>query len=514
MALAENRLRSADILLMRRLDSAPDDVVARHMLAQVAMRCDNNPAAERLLYECVDLAPGFAAARFDLVRSLHAQQKHQESLTHVERLLAAHPDRLEYIELKAQTLRFLGRNAEGLELLRLACERDPGNAEAWLHYGLLLREVGESNRSIEMYRRALAACPRSGSAYWSLANLKTFRFAEADVEAMRKLRGDPQLKAHDRVPLEFALGKALEDAALFEGAFEHYARGNALHRSSIVHDADAVSEDVRRCRTLHTQEFFAERAGWGSPRRDPIFIVGMPRSGSTLLEQILGSHSQIEATLELADIPNMIIELMAGDVSRRYPTALMALDRRRGEAYANRYLDQTQPRRTAATPRFVDKMLGNFAFVGFIHLLFPNASIIDIRRHPMASCFACFKQLFARGLSFTYELGELGQYYCDYVSLMRHMDDVLPGRVLRIGYEDLVADPEAEVRKVLDYCGLPFEEECLRFYDQKRIVRTISSEQVRQPIYTDSLERWRAFEPWLGPLKTALSAGNSLPRQD
>lgn len=275
-----------------------------------------------------------------------------------------------------------------------------------------------------------------------------------------------------------------------------------------------MSEDVRRCRTLHTQEFFAERAGWGSPRRDPIFIVGMPRSGSTLLEQILGSHSQIEATLELADIPNMIIELMAGDVSRRYPTALMALDRRRGEAYANRYLDQTQPRRTAATPRFVDKMLGNFAFVGFIHLLFPNASIIDIRRHPMASCFACFKQLFARGLSFTYELGELGQYYCDYVSLMRHMDDVLPGRVLRIGYEDLVADPEAEVRKVLDYCGLPFEEECLRFYDQKRIVRTISSEQVRQPIYTDSLERWRAFEPWLGPLKTALSAGNSLPRQD
>jgi hypothetical protein len=323
---------------------------------------------------------------------------------------------------------------------------------------------------------------------------------------MRKLREDPQLKARDRVQLEFALGKALEDAALYERAFEHYALGNALHRSSIVYDAAAVSDDVRLCRALHTREFFAERGDWGSPRRDPIFIVGLPRSGSTLLEQILGGHSQIEATMELADIPNMAIELMASDASGRYPTALTTLERHRSDAYAARYLDQTQHRRTAATPRFVDKMLGNFAFVGFIHLLFPHASIIDIRRHAMASCFACYKQFFARGSNFSYELTELGQYYRDYATLMRHIDDVLPGRVLRISYEELIANPESELRKVLAYCGLPFEEACLRFYDQKRIVRTISSEQVRRPIYTDSLERWRAFEPWLGALETALSA--------
>jgi tetratricopeptide (TPR) repeat protein len=504
VALAENRLLAAAGLLTRRLEAAPDDVVARRMLAEVAMRRDNNLEAERLLCECLVSEPGFAAARFDLARILHLQQKHLQSWPHIERLLAAHPERLEYIEMKAQALRFLGRNAEALALLQHACESDPSNAEAWVHYGDLLREVGESDRSIEMYRRALAANPRSGSAYWSLANLKTFRFAEADVEAMHKLRDDPLLKARDRVPLEFALGKALEDAALYERAFEHYARGNTLHRSSIVYDAAAVTEDVRLCQALHTREFFAERAGWGSPRRDPIFIVGLPRSGSTLLEQILGSHSQIEATMELADIPNIAIELIAGDASRRYPTALTTLDRHRGDAYAARYLEQTLHRRTAATPRFVDKMLGNFAFVGFIHLLFPNASIIDIRRHAMASCFACYKQLFARGSNFSYEVSELGRYYRDYVSLMRHIDDVLPGRVLRISYEDLIANTESEVRKVLGYCGLPFEEECLRFYDQKRIVRTISSEQVRQPIYTDSLERWRAFEPWLGPLKEAL----------
>jgi tetratricopeptide (TPR) repeat protein len=505
VALAENRLSAAENLLTRRLTAAPDDVVARRMLADVATKRDNNLEAERLLYECLGLAPGFAAARFDLVRTLHVQQKHLQSLVHIERLLAAHPERLEYMELKAQALRFLGRNAEALALLQRAAESDPSNAEAWLSCGHLLREVGESDRSIEMYRRALAANPRSGSAYWSLANLKTFRFTETDVEAMRRLRDDPQLKKRDRVPLEFALGKALEDAAQYERAFEHYVRGNALHRSSIVHDAAAVSADVRLCQALHTREFFAERAGWGSQRRDPIFIVGLPRSGSTLLEQILGGHSQIEATMELTDIPNMAVELIASDASRRYPTALTTLDRHRGDTFAARYLDQTQHRRTAATPRFVDKMLGNFAFVGFIHLLFPNASIIDIRRHPMASCFACFKQFFARGSNFSYEFTELGQYYRDYVSLMGHIDDVLPGRVLRISYEDLIANPEAEVRKVLDYCGVPFEEECLRFYEQKRIVRTISSEQVRLPIYTDSLERWRAFEPWLGPLKEGLA---------
>jgi tetratricopeptide (TPR) repeat protein len=504
-ALAEDRLRAAGTLLARRLGVAPDDVIARRMLAEVAARRDDQLEAERLLLECVALAPGFAAARFDLVRTLHAQQKHRQSLAHIERLLCADPENLEYMELKAQALRFLGHTAEALALLQRACDSDPDNAETWLNCGHLLREVGESDRSIEMYRRALLANPRSGSAYWSLANLKTFRFTEAEVEAMQRLRDDPLLKKRDRISLEFALGKALEDAEKYERAFDHYAQGNTLHRSSIVHDADAVSADVRLCRSLHTREFYAGRAGWGSPRRDPIFIVGLPRSGSTLLEQILGAHSQIEATMELADIPNMALELMASDASRRYPTALMSLERHQADAYAERYLNQTQHRRSAGTPRFVDKMLGNFAFVGFIHLLFPNASIIDIRRHPMASCFACFKQLFARGLSFSYDMSELGQYYRDYVSLMRHMEDAIPGRVIRINYEDLVANPETEVRRLLEHCGVPFEEKCLKFYEKKQIVRTYSSEQVRRPIYTDSLERWRAFEPWLGPLKTALS---------
>jgi tetratricopeptide (TPR) repeat protein len=510
VALAENRVRSAERILLHRLSVAPGDVVARRMLADVAARHENHLEAERLLDECLRTAPGYAAARFDLVRTLHQQQKHQQALMHVDRLLAAQPERLEYVVQKAQILRFVGRSADAMALLEQALQRNPRNVDLCLDYGHLLRETGNADRAIKMYRQASALDPRSGHAYWSLANLKTFRFAQADIEAMQRLREDPLLKARERVPLEFALGKALEDAARYELAFEHYVRGNALHRSAIVYDAQSVTEDVRRCRAIHTHEFFAQRAGWGSPSREPIFIVGLPRSGSTLLEQMLGSHSQVEATMELADIPNMAMEMIARDASRRYPTALSALERQESTCYAARYLDQTRQRRAAATPRFIDKMLGNFAFVGFIHLLFPNAVIIDIRRQAMAGCFACYKQFFARGSDFSYEITELGRYHRDYAGLMRHIDEVLPGRVLRVGYEDLVVDPEAEVRRVLNHCGLPFEQECLRFYDQKRIVRTISSQQVRRPIYTDSVEQWRAFEPWLGPLKTALAADESM----
>jgi tetratricopeptide (TPR) repeat protein len=507
-ALAENRLRAARELLLRRLKLAPREVMVLRMLAEVAVRGDDFREAERRLAQCLQLAPGYARARYDLARVLQLLQKDAEALSHIERLLAARPQNAEYLQLKVQSLRFVGRNEEAVALARALADREPQDEGAWLVYGHMLREVGEQAQAIAMYRRAAQVRPASGRAYWSLANLKTFRFDGADLVAMRERLAQPGLAGPERVPLEFALGKALEDGGQFAEAFEHYARGNALQRSMLEYDADSVSADVARSKQIYTRSFFADRAGWGSDQRDPIFIVGLPRSGSTLLEQILGSHSQVETTRELAHIPAIASDVMSaanpGDTSA-YPGAVAALGRTRIGELAERYLSQSRVYRALGAARFVDKMLSNFAHIGFIHLMFPRASIIDIRRHPLGSCLACYKQYFARGLYYTYDLVEVGRYYREYVELMEHFDGVLPGRVHRVHYEHLVADPEREVRRLLDYCGLPFEADCLRFYQSRRVVQTISSEQVRRPIYADAVEQWRHYEPWLAPLKAVVA---------
>ena len=276
---------------------------------------------------------------------------------------------------------------------------------------------------------------------------------------------------------------------------------------TIGHDPEATTADVQRSKGMYTERFFAERCGWGSARADPIFIVGLPRSGSTLLEQVLASHSQVEGTRELPDIPAIAFELMSrANPQRRwaYPQPVAALERQDIDALAARYLARTQAHRALGKPRFVDKMLGNFGHIGLIQLLFPKAAIIDARRHPLGCGFSCYKQLFARGLAYSYDLRDIGRYYRDYAELMEHFDAVLPGRVHRVYYEQLVADPQRELKRLLEYCALPFEAQCLQFHENRRIVQTISSEQVRRPIYADSVDQWRHFEPWLGPLKEAL----------
>jgi hypothetical protein len=309
----------------------------------------------------------------------------------------------------------------------------------------------------------------------------------------------------DRTGLEFSLGRALEDGAEFAAAFEHYARGNRLARASFDYNPNAMTAFVRRFKNTFTRRFFADRADWGQAARDPIFIVGLPRSGSTLLEQILASHSSIEGTRELAYMPTIARELAGPpETAARYPENIASLGEAQVEALAARYLASAQKHRPLAKPRFVDKMHGNFASLGLLHMMFPRTAIIDCRRNPMACGFACYKQLFNPGMNFAYDLSELGQYYRDYVELMDHIDTVLPGRVYRLHYERLVTDTENEVRRLLDYCRLPFEPDCLRFYENRRVAQTISSEQVRQPIYTAGLEQWRHFEPWLDPLKAAL----------
>ncbi|HEY0745766.1 MAG TPA: sulfotransferase, partial [Steroidobacteraceae bacterium] len=330
-------------------------------------------------------------------------------------------------------------------------------------------------------------------------------FSPVEVDNMQRQLAQVSPTGPDPTGLEFSLGKALEDRAQLEDSFAHYARGNKLARDSFHYNANATTAFVERFKATFSRRFFAARPDWGDSATDPIFIVGLPRSGSTLLEQILASHTAVEGTRELAYVPTMARELAGTpETAARYPENLASL--RQGEltALAARYLASAQKHRPLAKPRFVDKMHGNFASVGLIHLMFPRAAIIDARRHPMACGFACYKQLFNPGMNFAYDLTELGRYYRDYAELMDHIDSALPGRVYRLHYEQLVTDTENEVRRLLDYCRLPFERQCLRFYENRRVAQTISSEQVRRPIYTAGLDQWRHFEPWLDPLKAAL----------
>ena len=307
--------------------------------------------------------------------------------------------------------------------------------------------------------------------------------------------------------LHYALGKACEDRRAYPDAFDHFAQGAAVRRAQLAYDAGAASEQTRRSMALFSENFFAERTDGGSDDDAPIFIVGLPRSGSTLIEQILASHSAVEGTMELPDI-GVIAQTLRGikrdGPARRYPEAAADLDAATRTALGDRYIAQTRIHRLKGRRFFIDKMPNNFHNIGLIHLILPRAKIIDARRHPMGTCFSAFKQHFAQGQGFSYDLADLGRYYTDYAALMAHYDAVLPGRVHRVIYEDMVNDTEAEVRRLLDYCGLPFEAGCLDFHQNDRAVRTVSSEQVRRPIFRDGLEQWRQYEEWLEPLKTAL----------
>lgn len=506
-ALCDGRIAVAETLLREHLMRYPTDVAAIRMLAEVGARLGRYGDAEQLLHRCLELAPGFLAARHNLAVVLQKQAKLQAALAEVDLLLAADAQNPGYRNLAASTAARLGDMPRAIRIYGEVLRDYPRQPKIWMSYGHTLKTAGNLNESIAAYRRALELTPHLGEAWWSLANLKTFRFTADDVAAMRRQLEREDLTEEDRFHFDFALGKAFEDARDYAASFRHYDAGNRLRRKSVVWSAEDHAGQIRRSKALLTPALFAARAGWGSQAHDPIFIVGLPRSGSTLLEQILSSHSQVEGTMELPDMIQLARELggakMRGE-SSRYPEVLAELDPERCRQLGERYLAQTRIQRPGGAPFFIDKMPNNFAHVGLIHLLLPNAKIIDARRHPLGCCFSAFKQHFARGQAFSYSLEELGHYYRDYVELMAHIDTVLPGRVHRVIYERMVNDTEAEVRRLLDYCGLPFEAGCLRFYENDRAVRTASSEQVRRPIYRDGLDQWRHFEPWLDPLKQAL----------
>lgn len=503
-AIAQERLDHASALLRSELARHPDDVVALRLLAQVAVKREDFAEGERLFNECLELAPGYSRARFELAEMLLIQQKAEPMLPLIERLRALEPGNLDYRTLQSAACGLLGQSELAVRILADLVVEHPEHPIGWMYYGHALRSAGRTEEAIAAYRRSAQLSPGFGEAWFSLANLKTFRFTPDEIDTMRAQLARTDLSRADRWHFEFSLGNALEHAGDFAGSFEHYARGNQLRRASIQYDPERTTALIGRTRALFTREFFAARAGAGHPSGEPIFIVGLPRAGSTLLEQILASHSQVEGTRELPDISAFARELGVWDAAPTYPASVARLGRAELAALGERYLRQTRPHRLLGRPRFVDKMGNNFLDVGLIHLILPNARIIDARRAPLACCFSNFKQHFESGVWFSYSLEELGRYYRDYVALMAHFDEVLPERIHRVNYEDLIADLEGEVRRLLEYCGLPFEEQCLRFHETRRVVQTASSEQVRRPLYADSVEEWRNYEPWLGPLKEAL----------
>jgi tetratricopeptide (TPR) repeat protein len=497
IALNENRLDVAERILKPHLKEDPFDPAAIRMLAELAARIGRWRDAEQLLRRAVELAPGWTAAKANLALVLGRMGRPAEALTLLEDVFEEEPEELGHWNLKAATLGRLGDFDEAIELYEGVLSRSAQQPGVWLSYGHMLKTIGRQAEGVAAYRKAIALRPALGEAWWSLANLKTVKFDDADLAAMEDALHSESLSDEDRFHLDFALGKAFHDAGRPDDAYAHYAAANALRLKSQPYRPGEISKTVDRCIAQFTASAFAERPG-GCDAPDPVFIVGMPRAGSTLIEQILASHSLVEGTSELPDIPTLARK------SGPYPKGILQASVEERRALGEEYLKRAGVQRRTDRPLFIDKLPNNWLFVPFIQLVLPNAKIIDARRHPLGCCFSNFRQHFARGQAFTYDLEHVGRYYADYVRQMAHVDTVLPSRVHRIIYERMVDDTEGEVRRLLDYCGLEFEPQVLEFYKTDRAVRTASSEQVRQPIYREATEEWRAYEPHLTLLKEAL----------
>jgi tetratricopeptide (TPR) repeat protein len=489
-------------------------VEAMRLLAKIGVKLDVLDDAELLLESVLVLAPDYHAARYDYVYVLMERHKHAKAVEELDKLLKIEPSNRSYRTAYATARVGLGDYEKAIELYRELLRETPKADEIHLSVAHALKTMGQRDEAIESYRAAAAIRPGYGDAYWSLANLKTYRFADEEISRMRVEESSQSTQLTDRYHLCFALGKALEDRADYEQSFKYYERGNALKKSQSRYKPEFIERNAQLQAAACTGQFFDERRGFGCPSVEPIFIIGLPRSGSTLIEQILASHSQVEGTLELPEIPRLSQELQgreSSDTNPRYPGVLRDLLASDFQRFGEKYLADTRIYRQGK-PRFIDKMPNNFRHLGLIHLALPNAKIIDARREALACCFSNFKQLFAHGQEFTYSMEDIGRYYRSYVQLMQHWDRVLPRKVLRVQYEDVVADLEGNVRRILEFCDLPFEQECVEFHKTERSVRTASSEQVRQPIFREGLDQWRHFEPWLGPLKAALGPLPTDPR--
>jgi len=502
----DGEIYQAENVVRQFLTTHGDHIEGMRLLAQIGMQLDVLDDAELLLEGVLALQPDYHLARLDYAGVLLRRHQHARALAEINTLLGVDATDRNYRTLRATIQAGLGNHEAALQEYRALAVDRPDGAELQLSMAHTLKALGRQPEAIAAYRAAAAIRANYGDAYWSLANLKTYRFLDEEIATMRAQEAAASTSPVDRYHLCFALGKALEDRAEYAESFDYYARGNALKKAAIDFRIEPIERNTRLQITVCRREFFASRQGWGSPRQDPIFIVGLPRSGSTLLEQILASHSQVEGTMELADIPRLVQRLQGRNPEAQppdYPGVLGKLTGEQLRSFGEQYLEDTRVYRTGKA-FFIDKMPNNFRHVGLIHLMLPNAKIIDARRDPMACCFSNFKQLFASGQEFTYGIDDIARYYRTYVELMNHWDRALPGKILRVNHEDVVANLDHSVRRMLDFCGLDFEPACLEFYKNERSVRTASSEQVRRPIYSEGLDQWRHYEPWLEPLKQAL----------
>ncbi|MEJ2604715.1 MAG: sulfotransferase, partial [Gammaproteobacteria bacterium] len=501
----EGKLYKAERLCRRFLQENRHHIEAMRLLADIGVRLRVLDDAEFLLESAVELEPGNRRVRMDYLRVLNRRARFRKAYEQARILLEAEPENPVFRLAMASALSGLGRFEEAIATYRECLGWTTNKAGVHVMLGHACKALGETDEAIEAYREAYRLRPDYGDAYWSLANSKTYRFSDEEIARMRDREAGTGIAGDDRIHLCFALGKALEDRGAFAESFRYYRRGNALKRERSGYDPDDTEAMVDAQIEVCTGELFDAREDAGCPAPDPIFIVGLPRAGSTLLEQVLASHSMVDGTMELHDVLALAQRLRgrtAGDESR-YPAILGELEHDYFRRFGEKFLEDTRIHRGDA-PFFTDKMPNNFLHIGLIRLILPNAKVIDARRHPMACCFSGFKQLFGEGQDFSYGLETMGRYYRDYVRLMDHWDEVLPGFVLRVMHEDVVDDLDAQVRRLLEFCGLPFEEACLEFHRTERSVRTPSSEQVRQPIYRSGLQQWRHYEEWLDPLKVAL----------
>lgn len=502
----EGKFREAETIAKEVLEVNPRDVNAGLLLGRIAINARAFKDAEKLLLKVVEIAPRFILAWHDLCSALKEQGKDEEFVRTIEKAIELEPDNAQSHYYYAAGLASAGRTEEAVNSYRRAVEIEPGLAGAHMGLGHVLKTLGDPEGGIEAYRAAIALRPNFGEVYFSLSNLKTFRFSDSEIEDMVERINQESLPSESVVHFAFSLGKAFEDKEDYDLAFKYYSQGNGEHRNSIAYDPVQTEVAHTKIKETFSLEFFdrIKQTQVGVQDPAPIFIIGLPRSGSTLLEQILASHSLVDGTSELSDLGMVSQMIPDKDKGRVFPSGILKMSDAEITQLGQEYMDRTQRHRRGA-PFFTDKMPNNFAHVGLLQAIIPNAKIIDARRHPLDSCVGCFKQHFAKGQTFTYDLFELGEFYLEYDQLMSHWNEVLPGKVLRVQYEDVVQDLETQVRRILDYCGLPFEEACVNFHETKRSVRTASSEQVRQPIYNKSMNTWQGFDTQIAPLKEILA---------
>ena len=506
--ISEEKLKKAEPILRDYLKDDPMDVNAMKLLADIGIKFRAYKDAGYLLTRALDLSPDYDHARLSYANLLYKRQLPFEALEQITILLNKDPENVQFLTLKAVNLALANQHDEALKIFEIIIkDKAIENNQLHLSYGHTLRAVGRVDEAIESYKNAISTKTGYGEAYWSLANLKTFEFKDNDINELTSLLHNKDCKVEDYFHLLFALGKAQEDKNNFEASIAAYVKGNNIKSKQVPWDSKGFSSECNELINFFTKDLFNEYKSYGNKNTDPIFILGLPRSGSTLIEQILSSHSLVEGTSELQNIialSRKIANKKNSSSKSEYPSTLKNMKKSEFDVMGSAYLKNTLDQRVTDKPYFIDKMPNNFIHIGLIHLILPNAKIIDARRNPMDCCFSCYKQLFGSGQGFTYSQNRIGNYYVDYLKIMRHWDQVLPNKVHRVVYENMVSDTENEIRKLLEYCQLEYEEACLNFYNTKRTVRTPSSEQVRQPIYKKGIGQWEHFDEWLGPLKHSL----------